>query len=130
MSSEHPSRRFDRVDLRARVQVASLDPQRDPDTGVPVSWDSDELCGTLSVGGAFIHTADPPAAGNRLLLQIHLPSGEQVETVGRVAWVRFPMGDARTPGVGVEFVAPTGETRGALERFLANARDDEPARDE
>ncbi|MBM4383369.1 MAG: PilZ domain-containing protein [Deltaproteobacteria bacterium] len=122
MSDTQPTRRFARVDLEARVQVTSLEPLRDPATGVPVSWDTDELCATLSVGGAFIPTADPPPPGNRLLLQIHLPSGESIETVGRVAWTRYPLGEAHQPGVGVEFVTPTGEARGALERLLVAAQ--------
>jgi Tfp pilus assembly protein PilZ len=126
MTDTHPARRFTRVDLQARVQVSSLEPLRDPATGIPVSWQSDELCATLSVGGAFIHTADPPPPGNRLLLQIHLPSGESIETVGRVAWTRYPLGEARAPGVGVEFVSPTGEARDTLERALAAAQNPAP----
>lgn len=116
------NRRFERVELRARVQLTSIDPERDPETGVPTLWESDELCETLSVGGAFIRTADPPAKGRRILLQIHLPSGESVETTGRVAWTRVPLGGARESGVGIEFVPTDGETRGTLERFLSQAR--------
>jgi hypothetical protein len=121
-SEDGRNRRFERVDLRARVQLTSLDPQRDPLTGVPTLWESDELCETLSLGGAFIRTLDPPAKGRRLLLQIHLPSGESVERVGRVAWTRVSVGGAREAGVGVEFVAPDGDAQGALSRFLALAR--------
>jgi len=126
---EGRSRRFERVDLRARVQVTSLEPARDPESGVPTLWDSHELCETLSVGGAFIRTVDPPAKGQRLLLQIHLPSGESVETLGRVAWTRVPLRGARDAGVGVgvEFVAPSGATTGALERFLTDVRRDSPS---
>jgi hypothetical protein len=116
------SRRFERVDLRARVRLTSLDPERDPQTGVPTLWESDELCETLSLGGAFIRSDDPPAKGRRVLLHIHLPSGESVETVGRVAWTRVPLRGAREPGVGVEFVAPDTQAQGALARFLERAR--------
>jgi hypothetical protein len=116
------NRRFERVDLRARVQLTSLDPERDPHTGVPTLWESDELCETLSVGGAFISTLDPPARGRRVLLQIHLPTGEAVETVGRVAWTRVPLRGAREAGVGVEFVAPGNDAQRALSRFLSRAR--------
>jgi Tfp pilus assembly protein PilZ len=118
-----PNRRFERVDLRARVQLTSLDPERDPRTGVPTTWDTDELCETLSVGGAFVRTVDPPAKGRRVLLQIHLPSGESIEAEGRVAWTRVPLRrGAKEPGVGIEFVAPTGEARNTLERFVTRAR--------
>jgi PilZ domain len=116
------NRRFERVDLRARVQLTSLDPERDPRTGVPTLWESDELCETLSLGGAFIRTVDPPAKGRRVLLQIHLPSGESVERVGRVAWTRVSLRGARETGVGVEFVATEADAQGALSRFLARAR--------
>jgi PilZ domain len=121
-SEDGRNRRFERVDLRARVQLTSLDPERDPRTGAPTLWESDELCETLSLGGAFIRTVDPPAKGRRVLLQIHLPSGESVERVGRVAWTRVPLGGAREAGVGVEFVAADGDAQGALSRFIARAR--------
>jgi Tfp pilus assembly protein PilZ len=122
VSKEGRHRRFERVELRARVQLTSIDPERDPLTGIPTLWESDELCETLSVGGAFIRTLDPPAKGRRILLQIHLPNGESVETSGRIAWTRVPLGGVRESGVGVEFAASDGETRGALERFLSRAR--------
>ena len=123
MSSEDArSRRFERIDLRARVQVSSLDPERDPRTGVPTLWETDELCETISVGGAFIRTLDPPAKGRRLLLQIHLPGGESIETFGRVAWTHVPLGDTHGPGVGVEFVTPSGEAHVALQRLLQSSR--------
>lgn len=121
-ASEGRNRRFERVDLRARVQLTSLEPARDPESGVPTVWEAEELCETLSVGGAFIRSADPPAKGQRLLLQIHLPGGESVETLGRVAWTRVPLRGARGAGVGVEFVAPSGAATGALVRFLTHAR--------
>jgi Tfp pilus assembly protein PilZ len=123
------NRRFERVALRARVQLRSLEPTPDPESGVPTLWDTDEFCETLSVGGAFIRSADPPAKGQRLLLQIHLPGGSSVETLGRVAWTRIPLRGARGAGVGVEFVAPSGEARGALERFLGQARKAVPRKD-
>jgi Tfp pilus assembly protein PilZ len=117
------NRRFERVDLRARVQLTSLDPERDPATGVPTTWDTDDLCETLSVGGAFVRTDDPPAKGRRVLLQIHLPSGESIETEGRVAWTRVPLrAGTKDPGVGIEFVAPTGDARKTLERFVTRVR--------
>jgi len=121
-TGEDRNRRFERIDLRARVQLTSLDPERDPATGMPTLWESDEMCETLSVGGAFIRTPDPPGKGRRLLLQIHLPSGESVETVARVAWTRVPLGGNRDAGIGIEFVAPAGEARHALSEFLARAR--------
>ena len=116
------NRRFERIDLSARVQLTSLDPERDPQTGVPTLWESDELCETISIGGVFIRTLDPPAKGRRLLLQIHLPGGESIEMVGRVAWTRVPLPSAHEAGVGVEFVAPSSRAHGALERLVQGAR--------
>jgi len=124
--SEARSRRFERVDLRARVQVTSLEPARDPQTGVPTLWKTNELCETLSLGGAFIRSADPPAKGQRLLLRIHLPGGDSIETLGRVAWTRVPLRGDGGAGVGVEFVTPSGDTQGTLARALSHARGEPP----
>lgn len=122
MASDSRSRRFERVDLRARVQLTSLDPERDPATGVPMLWESDELSETVSVGGLFVRSLDPPAKGRRVLVQIHLPSGESVEAEGRVAWTRVPLGAGKHPGVGIEFVAPGRAAQRALSRFVSRAR--------
>jgi Tfp pilus assembly protein PilZ len=116
------SRRFARVDLRARVQLTSIDPERDRDTGIPTLWDSEELCDSISEGGLFIRTADPPSTGRRVLLQIHLPGGGSVETVGRVAWTRLSVDGPCEAGVGVEFVAAAGNAKRALAAFLSRAR--------
>ncbi|HEY8121060.1 MAG TPA: PilZ domain-containing protein [Myxococcota bacterium] len=119
---ETRNRRFERIELKARVQISSLDPERDPTTGMPTLWETDELCETISAGGAFIRTLDPPSKGRRLLLQIHLPSGESVQTEGRVAWTCVPLDGVRDAGLGVEFVAPSGAANGALQRFLQRSR--------
>ncbi len=129
MDTSESSRRYARIDLEARVQVSSIDPERDPNTGTLCYRESDELCGNLSVGGAFFRTLDPPAPGRRLLLQIHLPGGESVEAVGRVAWTRLMLvrsGEPPACGVGVEFVEASGETQSVLERYLASTPKREP----
>ncbi len=62
-----------------------------------------------------------------MLLQIHLPGGESVEAVGRVAWRKRVLGEPGGPaadaGAGIEFVASTHEARSALARYLARAED-------
>jgi hypothetical protein len=45
-----------------------------------------------------------------------------VQTEGRVAWTCVPLDGARDPGLGVEFVAPSGAANGALQRFLQRTR--------
>lgn len=124
MSASDPGRRHARVDLRARARVSSIDPERDG-SGALCFHESDELCENLSLGGAFIHTPDPPAQGRRVLLQIHLPDGAALEAVGRVAWTQRALGASGEPhaiGVGIEFLSDDLETRGVIERYLEALR--------
>jgi hypothetical protein len=125
------NRRHARFPLEAQIRVTSIDAERDPETGRTWFHESSELCTSLSVGGAFIRTLDPPAPGRRLLLQIHLPGGESVEAVGRVAWRKRVIGEpAAAPGdagAGVEFVASSLDAQSALARYLARARDTDPS---
>ncbi len=57
----------------------------------------------IGVGGAFIVTEDPPAAGSRLLLSIHVPtSDKRIELRGEVRWIADGELDA-VHGMGVKF---------------------------
>jgi Tfp pilus assembly protein PilZ len=126
MPSSDSSRRYARVDVRAQARVSSIDAERDAASGALCFRESDELCATLSVGGAFIHTDDPPAPGRRVLLQIALPGGASVEAVGRVAWTQRPVGTrgeaGPAAGAGIEFVSDDQETRGVIARYLEALR--------
>jgi hypothetical protein len=128
MSDFDHLRRDNRLPVQYPVRVTSIDPERDPRTGRPYFQESQEYCGNLSSGGAFIRTLDPPSPGRRLLVRIHVPGREAIEAVGRVAWTRTvldPNGATDECGAGVEFVDSTGQTRSALEALLAGERRDE-----
>lgn len=121
MSASEFSRRHLRVDVRAQARVSSIDAERDAASGAICFRESDELCANLSVGGAFIHTSDPPPMGRRVLLQIELPGGASVEALGRVAWTQRAIGasgESAAVGAGIEFVSDDVETRSVIERYL------------
>ena len=75
------SRRHQRVSVHVPVRVSTIDPETDPRTGRPYFRDTREYVANLSRGGAFIRTNDPPSPGRRVLVQIHVPNGEPIETV-------------------------------------------------
>lgn len=102
------SRRHRRIPVHVAVRISTIDPETDPRTGRPYFRDTREYVANLSRGGAFIRTNDPPSPGRRVLVQIHVPDGEPIETIGRIAWSRkvlAPNGDSEDGGAGVEFLA-------------------------
>ncbi|MBT8495432.1 MAG: PilZ domain-containing protein [Deltaproteobacteria bacterium] len=87
--SEKKERRHERFpsDKSTKIQVAE-EPQ---------------VVGTaedVSAGGAFVRMDDPPAEGTPVRLELEGPTGEMVEVIGEVAWVRDNHSD---PGVGIRF---------------------------
>jgi len=103
------------------VRISTIDPETDPRTGRPYFRATREYCANLSRGGAFIRTTDPLSPGRRVLVEIHMPEGEPVEAVGRVAWsktVLTPSGDREDSGVGVEFLGSSGDQLTALADYL------------
>jgi Tfp pilus assembly protein PilZ len=126
--SEHtPTRRHPRISLRVPVDVTTIDPETDPQTGRPCFRECRELCGNLSQGGMFIATNDPPRPGRRLFVRIHTPDGgPPIEALARVAWQKPGAADAREAGVGIEFVLPSAGTSAAIERALGRAGGGEP----
>ncbi|MAE94908.1 MAG: hypothetical protein CL910_09635 [Deltaproteobacteria bacterium] len=102
------SRRHERVAVHVPVRVSTIDAETDPRTGRPYFRDTREYVANLSRGGAFIRTNDPPSPGRRVLVQIHVPDAEPIETIGRIAWSRTvlaPSGESEDGGAGVEFLA-------------------------
>jgi Tfp pilus assembly protein PilZ len=123
MSRFEPTRRHPRVSLRVPVDVTTIDPETDLQTGRPYFRECRELCGNLSSGGMFITTPDPPRPGRRLLVRIHTGDGAApIEAVARVAWYKpGAIAGAREPGVGVEFVGASPTTRAAIAELLGAA---------
>ena len=124
--SNSRQRRHQRIAVHMPVRISTIDPETDPRTGRPYFRATREYCANLSRGGAFIRTSDPLSPGRRVLVEIHVPEGEPVEAVGRVAWSKTVLNDAGDPedsGVGVEFLGSSGDPLGALADYLDVPRD-------
>jgi Tfp pilus assembly protein PilZ len=103
------------------VRISTIDAETDPRTGRPYFRATREYCANLSPGGAFIRTADPLSPGRRVLVEIHVPEGEPIEAVGRIAWSKTVLatsGDPEDSGVGVEFLGSSGDRLTALTNYL------------
>ena len=77
--------------------------------------------GNLSVGGAYVITADPPAVGSQLELELDLADGRSLKVVGEVRWCsEAGLGE---PGMGIKFDRLATDDRLNLEAFLASLVD-------
>jgi Tfp pilus assembly protein PilZ len=118
-SRDH-SRRHERIDTSLPVRVSTIEADRDPWTGRPYFRTSQETCSNLSRGGAFVRTGELLEPGKRVLLEISLPNGSQVEAIGRVAWTKRALerrGPELEAGVGIEF---RGGTRRRARRHVSS----------
>jgi hypothetical protein len=99
-------RRDRRVEGTFPVRISTIEAERDPWTGRKYFRASQETCGNVSRGGAFVCTTELLEAGRRVLLELQLPNGSQIEAIGRVAWTKrtFKPGGPPGAGVGVEFM--------------------------
>lgn len=117
---------YSRVSVRVPVRVSSIDPEIDPITGAPYFLNFDEVCLNLSRGGAFVSTAEGIAPGRRMLVEIEMPDGTSIQSVGQVVWSRVavpgqePRSSSRS-GFGIEFSGGRPEEFLALEQFLDQA---------
>jgi hypothetical protein len=110
-----------RIAVSLPVRISTIDPETDPWTGKLFFRSSEETCANVSQGGTFVLTSDAIAPGRRILLELRMPSGESVQTLGRVAWTRSslsPAGNAGRSGFGVEFLGGAADELAALEGFL------------
>ena len=125
--SKDPARatqRYRRVEVEVGVRISTIDPETDPETGAPYFRTSEETCANVSRGGAYVETSETVSAGRRLLVELDLPSGEALQTVGRVAWTKAQVQTAdgqRRTGMGIEFLEATPEELRRLEEFLDDA---------
>jgi Tfp pilus assembly protein PilZ len=131
---EHEFEHHDtRIAVQLRARISTIDPETDPLTGKPFFRTCDETCANVSRGGVFVSTRESIPAGRRVLVELEIPGGRLIQTVGRVAWARVtlpseaadaPAGttsETPEPGIGIEFVAGAREERIALERFVARS---------
>jgi Tfp pilus assembly protein PilZ len=117
-----------RTDVRANVslqaRISTVSPQTDPATGRVYFRASDETCENISRGGAFVMTLEPVREGQQLLIEIDLPDGHEVSTLGRVCWSRAQLPsetDPRHPGFGVEFLSGSRKNYEFFERYVEQA---------
>jgi Tfp pilus assembly protein PilZ len=128
--SRDSGRRHRRVEAAIPVRVSTIEADRDPWTGKPFFRSSQETCANLSRGGAFVRTTELLEPGRRVLVELSLPNGSQVEALGRVAWTKRalePRADGLDTGVGIEFLGGAASQLSALEDYIA--RRDEPRGD-
>ena len=116
-----PERRHERVPVEVSVRISTIDPEIDPTTGKLYFRSSEETCANVSRGGTFVQTRDPIEPGRRILLEIDIPDGPSIQTIGRVAWTRTvmePSGESTRSGFGIEFTGGAPEQLSQLEEFL------------
>ncbi len=123
---DRKNRQHARTPVDVDVRVSTIDPEIDPETGRRYYRAAEETCATLSPGGAFFKSLDPPPPGRRVVVQIHVPGNESpIETTGRIAWSRRELDPAAADldegGAGVAFDADP-EAEAALAHFLAAQR--------
>jgi hypothetical protein len=116
---ETNERREPRVALSAPVRISTIDPETDPGSGRPFFRSTDEVCANVSRTGLFIHTAEPLEPGRRLLVELQLPDGQDIDAVGRVAWVKKSLAPTAERGVGIELLGATGKEMATLQAYVA-----------
>ena len=120
--SDDQNRRHPRIEAEIPVRVSTIDADRDPWTGRPYFRSSQETCANLSRGGVFVRTGELLEPGRRVLIEISLPNGAQVEAIGRVAWTKRTLargGPHVDTGVGIEFLGGASSQLSAIEDFVA-----------
>src|SRR5262245_64686270 len=119
---ESPPRRYERVRADIPVRISTIEPDLDPLTGRTYFRASQERSANLSRGGVFVHTHELLDPGRRVLVELSLPDGGQVEAIGRVAWTQRAMRSSSSAGlgcgVGIEFLGGAAEELRALEDFV------------
>ncbi|MFK7897642.1 MAG: PilZ domain-containing protein [Myxococcota bacterium] len=121
--AETGSQRHQRVMAQVPARISTVDAERDPDTGKLFFRSTETTTANLSRGGAFVHSWEPLAPGRRVVINFELPTGAEIQVVGRVAWTRreLRLGDTQElqpPGYGVEFVGGTAAEVAALDTYL------------
>ncbi len=124
MLIEETKRRLhERIPVGVPVRVSTIDPETDPWTGRSFFRAIDEVSVNLSRGGLYLQTNDAVRPGQRVLLELDLPGGKPFEAVGRVKWMNSrvtPQGQARSTGLGFEFLGGSREQAAILDEFLTS----------
>ena len=101
-----------RKDTRAVVSLVAR--YRSPSTFEYV----EEACCDVSLGGMFIRSAAPAAAGTLLKLECENGVGAQIRGVARVVWLRTEQNEYGPSGMGVKFVKLDPESRDLITRIV------------
>lgn len=73
----------------------------------------------MSQGGAFLRSDVLLDVGETLRLDFEIPGSDApLRVQARVAWLRQNAGEGQSPGMGIEFLSMTAESRESLERWL------------
>lgn len=113
--------RYRRLKLSVPIRISTIDPETDPESGKPYFRSTEELCENISRGGVFLVTHEPVSTGRRLLVEVSLPGGPELQTIGRVAWTRCELdtgGKQVRSAIGIEFVGGSADQLSALEGFV------------
>ncbi|HET8937572.1 MAG TPA: PilZ domain-containing protein [Polyangiales bacterium] len=101
-----------RKDTRAVVSLVAR--YRSPSTFEYV----EEACCDVSLGGMFIRSKDPAAAGTLLKLECESGVGGQIRGVARVVWLRAQHSEYGPSGMGVKFVKLDPESKDVITRIV------------
>ena len=113
--------RYPRSAVRLPVRISTIDAETDPETGKPFFLLAAETCENLSRGGLFVATHEPMRTGVRLLVELEMPGGREVQAIGRVAWSRIDPADRgadERAGIGIEFLGGAPDDLVTVERYL------------
>jgi CheY-like chemotaxis protein len=75
----------------------------------------------ISEGGVFVKTQEAPPHGSRVLLVLHLPDGERLETEALAVQIVTPKqaeGHSYPPGIGLSFAPASPQFRERLHKLL------------
>jgi hypothetical protein len=117
--------RHRRANVRLPVRISTIDAETNPATGRPYFCSAEATSLDVSQSGIFISTDEPLSPGRRILVELDLPGGPSVQTVGRVCWARVRIpgeSSERHAGIGIEFMGGTRGDLSLLARFVDRAR--------
>lgn len=121
-ANERRQQRHQRLSVRLPIRISTIDSEIDPSTGKSYFRTSEEICHNVSRGGVFVETPEPVTPGRRLLLELEIPDGPKVQTIGRVAWSRTETSNSASApesGIGIEFLGGSPQHLSALERYIS-----------
>ncbi len=125
---------FPRQETCVPVRISTVDPEVDPDSGVPFFRSTEATTANLSRGGVFVHSWEPLSAGRRVIVGLDLPAGGELQLVGSVVWTRRQLtsrsgSPAEEPGYGIQFDGVSRAEQAAIQQILdaANAETTAPS---